>query len=33
VKLVDAIGRHRSGQSVRVATVRQYRDGMVQAVS
>ena len=31
--LVDAIGRHRSGQSVRVATVRQYRDGMVQAVS
>ncbi|MGA8415284.1 MAG: carbamoyl-phosphate synthase large subunit [Candidatus Dormiibacterota bacterium] len=31
--LVDAIGRHRSGQSVRVATVRQYRDGVVQAVS
>ncbi len=25
--LVDAIGRHTSGQSVRVATVREYRDG------
>src|SRR5450631_1693215 len=31
--LVDAIGRHTSGQSVRVATVREYRDGVVQAVS
>jgi carbamoyl-phosphate synthase large subunit len=31
--LVDAIGRHTSGKSVRVATVREYRDGVVQAVS
>jgi carbamoyl-phosphate synthase large subunit len=31
--LVDAIGRHASGKSVRVATVREYRDGVVQAVS
>jgi carbamoyl-phosphate synthase large subunit len=31
--LVDAIGRHTSGQSVRVATVRAYRDGLVQAVT
>jgi len=31
--LVDAIGRHTSGQSFRVATVRQYRDGVVQTVS
>jgi carbamoyl-phosphate synthase large subunit len=31
--LVDAIGRHTSGKSVRVATVRAYRDGVVQAVS
>jgi carbamoyl-phosphate synthase large subunit len=30
--LVDAIGRHTSGQSVRVATVRAYREGLVQAV-
>jgi carbamoyl-phosphate synthase large subunit len=33
VALVDAIGRHTSGKSVRVATVREYRDGVVQAVS
>jgi carbamoyl-phosphate synthase large subunit len=31
--LVDAIGRHTSGQSVRVATVRAYREGLVQAVT
>jgi len=31
--LVDAIGRHTSGQSVRVATVQAYRDGLVQAVT
>ncbi|MGA7987275.1 MAG: ATP-grasp domain-containing protein, partial [Candidatus Dormiibacterota bacterium] len=31
--LVDAIGRHASGQSVRVATVRAYREGLVQAVT
>ena len=31
--LVDAIGRHTAGKSVRVATVREYRDGVVQAVS
>ncbi len=31
--LVDAIGRHTSRKSVRVATVREYRDGVVQAVS
>jgi carbamoyl-phosphate synthase large subunit len=31
--LVDAIGRHTSGQSVRVATVQAYRDGLVQAVA
>jgi carbamoyl-phosphate synthase large subunit len=31
--LVDAIGRHTSGQSVRVATVRAYREGVVQAVT
>jgi carbamoyl-phosphate synthase large subunit len=31
--LVDAIGRHASGKSVRVATVREYREGVVQAVS
>jgi carbamoyl-phosphate synthase large subunit len=31
--LVDAIGRHTSGQSVRVATVRAYREGIVQAVT
>ena len=31
--LVDAIGRHTSGQSVRVATVRGYRDGLVQAAT
>ena len=30
--LVDAIGRHTSGKSVRVATVRAYREGVVQAV-
>ncbi len=33
VALVDAIGRHTSGKSVRVATVREYREGVVQAVS
>jgi carbamoyl-phosphate synthase large subunit len=32
-ELVDAIGRHTSGQSVRVATVQAYRDGLVQAVT
>jgi carbamoyl-phosphate synthase large subunit len=31
--LVDAIGRHTFGKTVRVATVREYRDGVVQAVS
>jgi carbamoyl-phosphate synthase large subunit len=31
--LVDAISRQTSGKSVRVATVRAYRDGVVQAVS
>jgi carbamoyl-phosphate synthase large subunit len=31
--LVDAIGRHTSGKCVRVATVREYREGVVQAVS
>ncbi len=31
--LVDAIGRHTLGTSVRVATVQAYRDGVVQAVS
>jgi len=31
--LVDAIGRHTSGQSVRVATVQAYRDGLVQSVT
>ncbi|HUZ71320.1 MAG TPA: carbamoyl-phosphate synthase large subunit [Candidatus Saccharimonadales bacterium] len=31
--LVDAIGRHASGQSVRVATVRAYREGIAQAVT
>ncbi len=31
--LVEAISRHTSGKGVRVATVRAYRDGVVQAVS